>query len=126
MTTGGVSVGEEDHIKPAIESLGSLEMWKVKMKPGKPLAFGQIQGTPFIGLPGNPVSAFATFNLFARPYLMRMQGVKTFVSRRFGWKPTSNGRTPISAVSLLVPGLRFRKANRKPWCRFIRNKVPES
>ncbi len=74
VTTGGVSVGEEDHIKPAIEQLGSLDMWKVKMKPGKPLAYGDINGTPFIGLPGNPVSAFATFNLFARPYLLKMQG----------------------------------------------------
>ena len=74
ITTGGVSVGEEDHIKPAIEQLGSLDMWKVKMKPGKPLAYGDIEGTPFIGLPGNPVSAFATFNLFARPYLLKMQG----------------------------------------------------
>ncbi|HBQ45391.1 MAG TPA: molybdopterin molybdenumtransferase MoeA, partial [Thiomicrospira sp.] len=66
ITTGGVSVGEEDHIKPAIEHLGSLDLWKVKMKPGKPLAFGNIKGVPFIGLPGNPVSAFATFMLFAR------------------------------------------------------------
>ena len=74
ITTGGVSVGEEDHIKPAIDQLGGLEMWKVKMKPGKPLAYGDIKGTPFIGLPGNPVSAFATFQLFARPYLMKMQG----------------------------------------------------
>lgn len=74
ITTGGVSVGEEDHIKPAIEQLGSLDMWKVKMKPGKPIAYGDIQGTPFIGLPGNPVSAFATFNLFARPFLLKMQG----------------------------------------------------
>jgi len=74
ITTGGVSVGEEDHIKPAIEQLGGLDMWKVKMKPGKPLAYGDINGTPFIGLPGNPVSAFATFNLFAHPYLLKMQG----------------------------------------------------
>ncbi|BBP44334.1 gephyrin-like molybdotransferase Glp [Thiosulfativibrio zosterae] len=74
ITTGGVSVGEEDHIKPAIEQLGSLDMWSVKMKPGKPLAYGQIGQTPFIGLPGNPVSAFATFNLFARPFLLKMQG----------------------------------------------------
>ena len=74
ISTGGVSVGEEDHIKPAIEQLGSLGMWKVKMKPGKPIAYGNIQGTPFIGLPGNPVSVFATFKLFARPYLLKMQG----------------------------------------------------
>ena len=74
MTTGGVSVGEEDHIKPAVESVGHLDMWKVKMKPGKPLAYGEVEGKPFIGLPGNPVSAFATFNLFARPFLLSMQG----------------------------------------------------
>ncbi|QCU89252.1 gephyrin-like molybdotransferase Glp [Thiomicrorhabdus sediminis] len=81
VTTGGVSVGEEDHIKPAIEQLGSLDMWKVKMKPGKPLAYGDIQGTPFIGLPGNPVSAFATFNLFARPYLLKMQGASAYKAK---------------------------------------------
>ena len=76
ITTGGVSVGEEDHIKPAVESVGHLDMWKVKMKPGKPLAYGEVDGKAFIGLPGNPVSAFATFNLFARPYLLNMQGQK--------------------------------------------------
>ncbi|WP_024850143.1 molybdopterin molybdotransferase MoeA [Hydrogenovibrio kuenenii] len=79
VTTGGVSVGEEDHIKPAVDSLGALDMWKVKMKPGKPLAYGNILGTPFIGLPGNPVSAFATFYLFARPFLLTMQGAKNVI-----------------------------------------------
>jgi molybdopterin molybdotransferase len=74
ITTGGVSVGEEDHIKPAIEQLGVLNMWKVQMKPGKPLAYGYLNQTPFIGLPGNPVSAFATFKLFAAAYLKTMQG----------------------------------------------------
>jgi len=74
ITTGGVSVGDEDHIKPAVDSIGHLDMWKVKMKPGKPIAFGEVAGKPFIGLPGNPVSAFATFNLFARPFLLAMQG----------------------------------------------------
>lgn len=107
MTTGGVSVGEEDHIKPAIESLGKLDMWKVKMKPGKPLAFGDIQGTPFIGLPGNPVSAFATFNLFARPYLLRMQGVKEicitplWLEAGFDW-PKSNFRREFARAKLKV------------------------
>ncbi|WP_319380462.1 gephyrin-like molybdotransferase Glp [Thiomicrorhabdus sp.] len=85
MTTGGVSVGEEDHIKPALDTLGELHMWKVKMKPGKPIAYGKIAGEygsiPFIGLPGNPVSAFATFKLFARPYLMKMQGATELSSR---------------------------------------------
>lgn len=76
VTSGGVSVGEEDHIKAAVESLGSIDMWKVRMKPGKPLAFGQVAGTPFIGLPGNPVSGFATFALFARPYLLARMGAR--------------------------------------------------
>lgn len=74
MTTGGVSVGEEDHLKAAVEQLGSLDMWKVKMKPGKPLAFGRVGKTPFIGLPGNPVSAFATFHLFAQFFLRALEG----------------------------------------------------
>ena len=60
MTTGGVSVGEEDHVKPAVEKLGSINLWKIKMKPGKPLAYGQVRNIPFIGLPGNPVSSFVT------------------------------------------------------------------
>ena len=74
ITTGGVSVGDEDHIKPAVEQVGQLDLWKVKMKPGKPLAYGHVMNKPFMGLPGNPVSAFSTFNLFARPFLLRMQG----------------------------------------------------
>ncbi len=74
ITTGGVSVGEEDHIKSAVEQLGALDMWKVKMKPGKPLAYGHVKETPFIGLPGNPVSAFATFHLFAQFYLRACEG----------------------------------------------------
>jgi len=78
MTTGGVSVGEEDHVKSAVEALGSLTLWQVKMKPGKPLAFGKVGETPFIGLPGNPVSAFSAFYLFARPFLLKMQGMANF------------------------------------------------
>jgi molybdopterin molybdotransferase len=74
ITSGGVSVGEEDHVKAAVESLGRLDLWKVRMKPGKPLAFGRVAGTPFIGLPGNPVSGFATFLLFARPFLLARMG----------------------------------------------------
>jgi len=74
MTSGGVSVGEEDHVKAALQSVGELTLWRIRMKPGKPLAFGKIGDTPFIGLPGNPVSAFVTFLLFARPYLQVMQG----------------------------------------------------
>jgi len=74
LATGGVSVGEEDHVKPAVERLGSLDLWKIAIRPGKPLAFGRIGGTPFIGTPGNPVSLFVTFLLFARPFILRLQG----------------------------------------------------
>jgi molybdopterin molybdotransferase len=74
ITSGGVSVGEEDHVKAALQSLGELTLWRVRMKPGKPLAFGRIGAVPFIGLPGNPVSVYVTFLLFARPYLQRLQG----------------------------------------------------
>jgi len=75
ITTGGVSVGEEDHVKNQVERLGRLDLWKLAIKPGKPLAFGRIADTPFIGLPGNPSSVFVTFCLIARPFLMKRQGV---------------------------------------------------
>ena len=76
ITSGGVSVGEEDHIKPAVEAEGELELWQIAMKPGKPVAFGRVRDVPFIGLPGNPVSSFVTFLLFARPFVLRRQGVR--------------------------------------------------
>lgn len=75
MTTGGVSVGEEDHVKVAVEALGRVDLWKVAMKPGKPLAFGRVGETDFIGLPGNPVSAFVVFCLFAWPFLATRMGM---------------------------------------------------
>jgi len=75
VASGGVSVGEEDHVKPAVEKLGSLDLWKIAIRPGKPLAFGQVNETPFIGAPGNPVSLFVTFCLFARPMILKMQGI---------------------------------------------------
>ncbi|MBU0498811.1 MAG: molybdopterin molybdotransferase MoeA [Gammaproteobacteria bacterium] len=74
VASGGVSVGEEDHVKPAVEKLGSLDLWKIAIRPGKPVAFGHIGQTPFIGTPGNPVSLFVTFLLFARPFILKMQG----------------------------------------------------
>lgn len=74
LTSGGVSVGDEDYVKAAVEELGRLNLWKVAMKPGKPLAFGRVGDTPFIGLPGNPVSLFAAFLLFAAPAIRHMQG----------------------------------------------------
>ncbi|MEN8177124.1 MAG: gephyrin-like molybdotransferase Glp [Pseudomonadota bacterium] len=75
VASGGVSVGEEDHVKPAVEKLGSLDLWKIAIRPGKPLAFGHIGNTPFIGTPGNPVSLFVTFCVFARPFILKIQGV---------------------------------------------------
>ncbi len=76
LSSGGVSVGEEDHVKAALDALGQLQLWQIAMKPGKPLAFGQVREVPFIGLPGNPVSAFVTFVLFVRPFLLRCLGVQ--------------------------------------------------
>lgn len=75
LTSGGVSVGEEDHVKPAVEAEGSLDMWKIAMKPGKPLAYGSVHGAAFIGLPGNPVSSFVTFLMLVRPFVLAAQGV---------------------------------------------------
>lgn len=74
LSTGGVSVGEEDHVKGCVEQLGELNMWKMRIKPGKPVAYGQVKGTPFLGLPGNPTSTLITFCLLARPCLLGLQG----------------------------------------------------
>ena len=74
ITTGGVSVGEEDHVKSAVRDLGALSLWRLNIKPGKPLAFGHVSGTAFVGLPGNPVSAYATFLLVAAPLIRHLQG----------------------------------------------------
>lgn len=74
ITTGGVSVGEEDHVKAVVESLGHLDLWRVAIKPGKPFAFGDANGTPFLGLPGNPVSAWVTLLILGRGFLFDCQG----------------------------------------------------
>ncbi len=92
VTSGGVSVGDADFVKPAVEAEGSLLMWRIAMKPGRPLAFGSLQKSFFIGLPGNPVSSFVTFLVFVRPFLMKLQGVADpsprFILARadFDWK----------------------------------------
>ncbi len=80
ITTGGVSVGEEDHVRPAVEAEGEIRLWQIAMKPGKPLAYGRVRrpdggAASFIGLPGNPVSSFVTFLLFVRPFILKCQGV---------------------------------------------------
>ncbi len=74
ITSGGVSVGDEDHVKAAVAALGVLDLWRIAIKPGKPVALGKVGETPFLGLPGNPVSVFVTFCLFGRPLVRRMQG----------------------------------------------------
>ncbi len=80
LTSGGVSVGEEDHIKPAVQQLGELDLWQISMKPGKPFAYGKLyrsgpqDACHFAGLPGNPVSSYVTFMLLVRPFLLRLQG----------------------------------------------------
>ncbi len=74
LTSGGVSVGEEDHIKPAVQALGELTLWQIAIKPGKPFAYGRIKAAHFIGLPGNPVSSFVTFLLLVRPFILKLQG----------------------------------------------------
>lgn len=87
VTSGGVSVGEEDHIKPAVQELGQLDLWQINIKPGKPFAYGRVNresGTGFahfIGLPGNPVSSFVTFQVLVRPFLLRLQGVQHVLPR---------------------------------------------
>lgn len=83
ITSGGVSVGEADYVKAAVEKLGQVEMWKVAMKPGKPVVYGQVGHADFIGLPGNPVSAFVTFCLFVRPFLLKRMGVADVLYRAY-------------------------------------------
>ncbi|MBI4987222.1 MAG: molybdopterin molybdotransferase MoeA [Rhodocyclales bacterium] len=83
ITSGGVSVGEEDHVKAAVQAEGALDLWKIAIKPGKPLAFGKVsrRNTAFIGLPGNPVSTFVTFLMLVRPFLLACQGARVTVPR---------------------------------------------
>ncbi|MDD2712709.1 MAG: molybdopterin molybdotransferase MoeA, partial [Simplicispira sp.] len=86
VTSGGVSVGEEDHLKPAVEALGQLDLWQIAMKPGKPFAYGRMgaaggAGAHFMGLPGNPVASFITFLLLVRPFVLRLQGMHDVAPR---------------------------------------------
>ena len=75
ISSGGVSVGEEDHVKAVVESLGSIDLWRIAIKPGKPFAFGEVKGKPFLGLPGNPVSVLVTLLIIGRPFLFACQGI---------------------------------------------------
>ena len=94
ITSGGVSVGEEDHIKPAVSAEGRLDLWQIAIKPGKPLAFGAVRKSDnptdgeawFIGLPGNPVSSFVTFLLFVRPFILKLQGREEKSPQSYGMR----------------------------------------
>lgn len=94
ITSGGMSVGEEDHVKPAVEAEGRLDMWRIAMKPGKPLAFGRVGDTPFIGLPGNPVSVLITFMIFVRPFILKRQGATQLAPRSYAMRADFEWRQP--------------------------------
>jgi molybdopterin molybdotransferase len=115
LTSGGVSVGEEDHIKPAVQALGELKLWQMAIKPGKPFAYGRVQASAlapqahFIGLPGNPVSSFVTFLLLVRPFVLKLQGATALAPAampavaRFSW-PKADKRREFLRVKLLPSG----------------------
>jgi len=112
ISTGGVSVGDEDYIKTALQNIGAMHWWKIAIKPGKPLVFGSIGGTPFIGLPGNPVSALITFLIIARPFLLSCQGLNSRLTNqalvsysviaRFSW--LTKNRSEYLRVKLIHQG----------------------
>lgn len=115
LTSGGVSVGEEDHIKPAVESLGELNLWQLAIKPGKPFAYGKVNrdggACHFMGLPGNPVSSFVTFLLLVRPFVLALQGVtKTEIARtdmtaHFDWPRADKRREFLRVKRNALGGL---------------------
>lgn len=115
ITSGGVSVGEEDHIKPAVEAEGHINMWQIAVKPGKPLAFGEVNRTGksdtayFLGLPGNPVSSFVTFLLFVRPFILRLQGVADVAPKAYAMRadfdlPKGDRRNEFLRAKINVDG----------------------
>lgn len=109
LTSGGVSVGEEDHIKPAVQTLGELNLWQIAIKPGKPFAYGKINTAHFIGLPGNPVSSFVTFLLLVRPFILKLQGATELAPQsitmpaNFDW-PKADKRREFLRVRLNPAG----------------------
>lgn len=102
VTSGGMSVGEEDHVKAAVQALGSLHFWQLSIKPGRPLGLGQVAGVPFIGLPGNPVAVMVTFLRVARPMVLRLAGCAEAPPR------------PLPAIAGFV---HKKKAGRREWLR---------
>ena len=111
LTSGGVSVGEEDHIKPAVQALGQLNLWQIAIKPGKPFAYGKIGDSHFIGLPGNPVSSFVTFLLLVRPFIRKLQGATRIAPdsiaacAHFDWPKADKRREFLRAKRNLAGGL---------------------
>ena len=101
VTSGGVSVGEADYVKPAVEAEGRLLMWRIAMKPGRPLAFGTLGRCSFIGLPGNPVSSFVTFLIFVRPFLLRTQGIASVDPKSIAARADFDWRQPDSRREFL-------------------------
>jgi molybdopterin molybdotransferase len=83
LTSGGVSAGEEDHVKAAVERDGEIHFWRLSIKPGRPVALGRVGGTAFVGLPGNPVAAMVTFMVLARPLLLRLGGAREIDAPRY-------------------------------------------
>lgn len=111
LTSGGVSVGEEDHIKPAVQALGELTLWQIAIKPGKPFAYGKINAAHFIGLPGNPVSSFVTFLLLVRPFVLKLQGASEIAPKsialaaHFHWPKADKRREFLRARLNAAGGL---------------------
>ena len=105
LTCGGVSVGEEDHIKSAIGALGTLALWKVAIKPGKPFAFGTVGGATFLGMPGNPVAAWVTFGLLVRPYLLARMGAAQTLPTRWRVPAAFDWPAPDARQEFLRGGL---------------------
>lgn len=110
ISTGGVSAGEEDHVKAQVEALGQLKLWKLAIKPGKPLAYGRIGDAAFFGLPGNPSSGFVTFLILVKPYLLAMQGARELrpalwtVKAGFDWPKAGSRQEYLRARITLSEG----------------------
>ncbi|MEM7169359.1 MAG: gephyrin-like molybdotransferase Glp [Pseudomonadota bacterium] len=110
LTSGGVSVGDEDHVKAAVEQLGSLYAWRLAIKPGRPVALGQVGGTAFAGLPGNPVAVVVTFLTIVRPALLRMMGASHLTPRYYKLRAAFDHR---------------KKQNRREWVRVHLEEAPD-
>ena len=111
LTSGGVSVGEEDHIKPAVQALGELNLWQIAIKPGKPFAYGKLGASHFIGLPGNPVSSLVTFLVLVRPFILKLQGAAVLapesiaINAHFDWARADKRREFLRARQNAAGGL---------------------